>query len=118
MNAYIQSVEEDTLSEYPLEINSTGVDFSSMLMVDGGDESQTGEVGVTEMVTNLFSKMDSNDLSSLKEYLDSGKSGVEEYAKSIEYTYNVSPQIFRTDGDSVRQVNPDRFLFGYGNQQR
>src|SRR5699024_4730498 len=72
VNAYIQSVEEDTLSEYPLEINSTGVDFSSMLMVDGGDESQTGEVGVTEMVTNLFSKMDSNDLSSLKEYLDSG----------------------------------------------
>lgn len=114
VNAYIQSVEEDTLSEYPLEINSTGVDFSSMLMVDGGDESQTGEVGVTEMVTNLFSKMDSNDLSSLKEYLDSGKSGVEEYAKSIEYTYNVSPQIFRTDGDSVRQVNPDRSFSAMG----
>ena len=114
VNAYIQSVEEDTLSEYPLEINSTGVDFSSMLMVDGGDESQTGEVGVTEMVTNLFSKMDSNDLSSLKEYLDSGKSGVEEYAKSIEYTYNVSPQIFRTDGDSVRQVNPDRSFAAMG----
>ena len=114
VNAYIQSVEEDTLSEYPLEINSTGVDFSSMLMVDGGDESQTGEVGVTEMVTNLFSKIDSNDLSSLKEYLDSGKSGVEEYAKSIEYTYNVSPQIFRTDGDSVRQVNPDRSFSAMG----
>ena len=114
VNAYIQSVEEDTLSEYPLEINSTGVDFSSMLMVDGGDESQTGEVGVTEMVTNLFSKMDSNDLSSLKEYLDSGKSGVEEYAKSIEYTYNVSPQIFRMDGDSVRQVNPDRSFSAMG----
>lgn len=114
VNAYIQSVEEDTLSEYPLEINSTGVDFSSMIMVDGGDESQTGEVGVTEMVTNLFSKMDSNDLSSLKEYLDSGKSGVEEYAKSIEYTYNVSPQIFRTDGDSVRQVNPDRSFSAMG----
>lgn len=114
VNAYIQSVEEDTLSEYPLEINSTGVDFSSMLMVDGGDESQTGGVGVTEMVTNLFSKMDSNDLSSLKEYLDSGKSGVEEYAKSIEYTYNVSPQIFRTDGDSVRQVNPDRSFSAMG----
>ncbi|HIQ97209.1 MAG TPA: ABC transporter ATP-binding protein/permease [Candidatus Limivivens merdigallinarum] len=114
VNAYIQSVEEDTLSEYPLEINSTGVDFSSMLMVDGGDESQTGEVGVTEMVTNLFSKMDSNDLSSLKEYLDCGKSGVEEYAKSIEYTYNVSPQIFRTDGDSVRQVNPDRSFSAMG----
>ena len=70
------------------------------------------------MVTNLFSKMDSNDLSSLKEYLDSGKSGVEEYAKSIEYTYNVSPQIFRTDGDSVRQVNPDRSFSANGNQQR
>ena len=75
VNAYIQSVEENTLSEYPLEITSTGVDLTAM-MVDAANARASvgeGEVGVSEMVTNMFSKMDSNDLASLKTWLDSGR---------------------------------------------
>lgn len=115
VNAYIQSVEEDTLSEYPLQITSTGMDLASM-MSGGRSRAQAGEgqVGVTEMVTSMFSTMDSNDLASLKEYFDSGESGIEEYAKSIEYSYNVSPQIYRLEGNKARQVNPDQSFAAMG----
>ena len=109
VNAYIQTVEEETLSEYPLQIQSTGLDFSSM-MSDGGGQQETagdGDINVIQMVSNMFSTMDSNDLESLKAYLDSGDSGIEQYTNAIEYSYNVTPQIYRQDGDGIRQVNPD-----------
>ena len=50
------------------------------------------------MVTNMFSKMNSNDLESLKVYLDSNESSISQYANSVEYTYSVSPQIFLENG--------------------
>lgn len=66
VNQYIQSVEEDTLSEYPLEIQSTGIDMTAMLGDGGGEEKEAGDVDVIQMVSNMFSTMDSNDLESLK----------------------------------------------------
>ena len=109
VNAYIQTVEEETLSEYPLQIQSTGFDFSSMMSDGGGQQEKAGngEINVIKMVSNIFSTMDSNDLESLKAYLDSGDSGIEQYTNAIEYSYNVTPQIYRQDGDGIRQVNPD-----------
>ena len=121
VNAYIQSVEENTLSEYPLEITSTGVDLTAM-MVDAANARASageGEVGVSEMVTNMFSKMDSNDLASLKTWLDSGESGMDPYVNSIEYSYNVSPQIYLETENGIRQVNPDKSFspLGLGSSQ-
>ena len=59
--------------------------------------------------------MDSNDLKSLKKYLDSGKSGIEDYTSAVEYYYSISPQIFRQNKDgSVRQVNPDKSFESLG----
>ena len=116
VNAYIQTVEEETLSEYPLQIQSTGFDFTSM-MSDGsgaGTEEEEGEINVIQMVSNMFSTMDSNDLESLKNYLDSGDSGIEQYTNAIEYSYNVTPQIYRQDGDGIRQVNPDKSFEALG----
>ena len=110
VNNYIQNVEEDTLSEYPLQIQSTGMDFTSMLSADSGgseDEEEAGEINVIQMVTDMFSTLDSNDLESLKEYLDSGDSGIEEYTNAIEYSYDVVPQIYLQKDEDVRQVNPD-----------
>lgn len=118
VNQYIKDIEEETLSEYPLQIQSTGFDFSSIMVSDegGGQDSQEeqGDVHVIQMVTNMFSTMDSNDLESLKTYLESGESGIEEYTNAIEYSYNVTPQIYRIDGDSVRQVNPDQSFDALG----
>ena len=118
VNQYIKDIEEETLSEYPLQIQSTGFDFSSIMVSDegGGQDSQEeqGDVHVIQMVTNMFSTMNSNDLESLKTYLESGESGIEEYTNAIEYSYNVTPQIYRIDGDSVRQVNPDQSFDALG----
>ena len=116
VNAYIQTVEEETLSEYPLQIQSTGFDFSSMMSDGGGQQEKAGngEINVIKMVSNMFSTMDSNDLESLKAYLDSGDSGIEQYTNAIEYSYNVTPQIYRQDGDGIRQVNPDKSFEALG----
>ena len=110
VNDYIQNVEEETLSEYPLQIQSTGVDFSSMLSGDtagGEEEKESGDINVIDMVTDMFSTMDSNDLESLKKYLDSGDSDIEKYTNAIEYSYDVVPQIYLQEDDDVRRVNPD-----------
>ena len=112
VNNYIASIEKDTLSEYPLQIQSTGVDLTSMMTANmgdsGGTDTQDGRVPVNQMLTSMFAQVNANDLASLKRYLDSGESGVEDYASAIEYTYNISPQIYRVDAGGVRQVHPDQ----------
>ena len=60
-----------------------------------------------QMITDLFSRQDSNDLAALKQYLDGEGSGIRQYVNSIEYIYNVVPQLYRQNGKKLRQVNPD-----------
>ena len=116
VNDYIQHVEEDTLSEYPLQIQSTGLDMTSMLV--SNDSSKTsredGDVHVVEMVANMFSTMDSNDLASLKAYFDSGESGIEQYTNAVEYTYEAVPQIYKENDSGIRQVHPDQSFDALG----
>ena len=108
VNNYIKNVEEETLSEYPLQIQSTGFDMTSMMLGAAGVESDVsagqgaaesdgeGTVRVAEMITNMVSSIGSNDLASLKAYFDSGESDIDQYTNAIEYTYNVAPQIYET----------------------
>ena len=108
-NIYIKSVEEDTLSEYPLQIQSTGIDMSSLL-IDTNNESEKqneGDIAVSKKITNMFSAIGSNDLKSFKKYLESDESNIKEYAKAIEYSYDVTPIIYSSDTENIRQVNPD-----------
>lgn len=116
VNAYINTLEEDTLSEYPLQIQSSTMDLGSMMAGAGGnsEEEVSGEVQVSQMLGNMFSRVDPNDLESLKEYLDSKESGIEQYTTAVEYSYDVSPQIFREDEGEIRQVNPDRSFAALG----
>ena len=118
VNDYIHSVEQDTLSEYPLQIQSTGFDLSSVMTGSGAGADRTGEssgeVNVIQMISNMFSTMDANDLESLKKYLDSGDSGIDQYVNAVEYSYQTVPQIYREDGDTVRQVNPDQSFSALG----
>lgn len=112
VNQYIQSIEEETLSEYPLQIQSSGFDITSMLVDDTQnnkeDENDETKIQVAQMITNMFSKIGSNDLVSLKTYLDDGKSNIKKYTNSIEYNYNVAPQIYNSNTEKIRQVNPDK----------
>ena len=116
VNQYIQSVEEETLSEYPLQIQSTGLDLTSMMVTaaSGHDSSSTDQVTVNQSVAAMFSGFSSNDLASFKAFLDSSESGIQPYVSAVEYTYNVSPQIWRIEEDEARQVHPDTSFSAMG----
>ncbi len=135
VNNYIASVEEETLSSYPLQITSTGFDMSSMMMSSmgmgaaGSDDAGAGEgegsdgqgsgddtvVREAAIMGRMFDSVGSNDLASLKEYLDSGESGIEQYANDVEYKYDVTANVFLADTeDGVRQVNPDTTFASMG----
>ena len=95
VNNYIKSVEEETLSEYPLQIQSTGFDMTSMMFGAAGESSEASgdaadkpedSVHVVEMVSNIVSSIGSNDLASLKKYLDSGESDIDQYTNCLLYT--------------------------------
>lgn len=130
VNNYIASVEEETLSSYPLQITSTGFDMSSMMVSsmgmggtssDDGDDAVTQEAGddtvvrEAEIMGRMFESVGSNDLASLKEYLDSGESGIDEFVNDIEYKYNVTANVFLADTENgVQQVNPDTTFASMG----
>ncbi len=109
VNTYIQSIEEETLSEYPLQIQSTGIDITSMMMGISEDNTVVSDddIQVSQMITKMFSRIGSNDLVSFRQFLESGQSDIKKYVKAIDYKYNVVPQIFQADMEHIRQVNPD-----------
>ena len=140
VNSYIANVEEETLSEYPLSIEDQGFDMTSLMTMgmggqggssgspsdegsNGGGKTESsssgdatgGTVSESKMVTGMFGSIGSNDLASLKEYLDTGDSGIDQYVNSIEYGYNITPQLFSSDTeDGARQVNPDKSFSSIG----
>lgn len=114
VNTYIQTIEEDTLSEYPLQITSTGIDMSSMLVDDTKKTTSKNDVQVANMMTTMFSKIGSNDLQSLKKYIQEHPQQLKKDSNAIEYTYNITPQIYSIKNDSYRQVNPDKTFSSLG----
>ena len=124
---YIQEMERSTLSEYPLQISTTGVDLAALLdpgsytsavanntNVGATSASSTpeGMVTVRELLSQLTEDNSSvNDLASLKKYLDSDECTISEDAASIEYSYGIAPLIYRQNKDgTVRQIFPDSSL--------
>ena len=127
VNDYIDDMERSTLSEYPLQILSSGMDITSLLSSSNAFTTLTGtqytsmtvaeegKIPVKQLVTKMVSGISSNDLTSLKKYLESDECTIRGDATSIEYSYNVSPQIYRQDADgSIRKVNPDSTLSALG----
>ncbi len=122
VNDYIKKTEEETLSEYPLQIQSTGFDLTSMMVSnsdstkeDSSDrKTKKDQVKIASVVTNMFDTMNTNDLKSLKKYLDSKDCKVDRYANAVEYSYGISPQIYRQDKDKVYQVHPDSSFASVG----
>ncbi len=119
VNDYIDDMERSTLSEYPLQILSSGMDFTSMLSSGASsakpETTAEGMVPVRQLISQMVSGITSNDLKSLKQFLESDSSTIRDNTTAIEYSYNVAPQIYRQDADgSIRQVNPDSSLSSLG----
>ena len=118
INTYIDRIEAQTLSQYPLSIERSSVSFISMMMVstDTWEPAKEGEVTEVPSVGQLLSTVRTNDLISLKEYFDSGKTNIYELTNGVEYAYGIEPQIFRYEKKegTYRQVNPNNDFSSMG----
>ena len=122
VDSYIKNIEEDTLSEYPLMIDSSGMDFSGLFAQmeqnsSGSDQGEESDVQVRErkVASGMFSGIKNNDLKALKAYFDENSQKIDSLTSAIEYTYSVTPQIYRLDPDKgYRQIHPDQTLNSMG----
>lgn len=116
MQTYISSMEEDTLSNYPIEIQSQSVDIASMMgsMMEANNKSGVDHKLdkiysnniTTNMVNTMSEQLSNNDLKQFKTHVDKSKS-FKNLTNSIKYGYDVQPQIFQADTDEkILQVNP------------
>ena len=109
IQSYIDQVQEDTLSTYPLTINAEAADLGSMIEAMAGAASDSEEHDLDAVYSNviLYDLMDSlmsmdtetNDLKSFKEFLDSGGNGIDEYTSAIQYVYDPNFDIYTKDAD-------------------
>jgi len=115
VNAYIKNTEKETLSEYPLTLQRSTFDMSSLLSmsVSSNKNSDDNLVHENKVTNKLFSDVKSNDLYSFKQYIESDKR-IYEYTNGIEYSYDISPYIYLLNNNQYYQVNPDTTLSSSG----
>ena len=117
VDRYIQSVEEDTLKSYPLQITDSSFNLASFMPQNRDEEGETeepAEVREWKTVTNFFSRVSVNDLTALRAYLESGETDVYDQVQAIVYDYNVTPRIYKLEEGQARQVNPDTSFAAMG----
>ena len=117
---YINKVEEDTLSSYPLTIEESTIDMSSMIdtMMGENKSSEKREDGkiyssdiMDDLMASLSSKISTNNLKALKEYIESDTSKIKENSNAIKYSYNLDINLYKSDTDNgIVKVNPSTVL--------
>ena len=121
---YIDKVEEDTLSSYPITIEESTVDISSLMESMMGTEENEEEIdeervysteSMNELVTTLSNKKENNNLEALKKYIDEGNNEISNNANSISYGYDLNMNLYNsnTEKDIVR-VNPSTVMSAIG----
>ncbi len=122
---YINKVEEDTLSSYPITIEESTVDMSSLMQSMSGentDNTENKEEGkaysadiMNDMITTLSNKKQSNNLKELKKYLDDGDNEITKNSNSIKYGYDLNINLYRANTDNgIVRVNPSTVMNAFG----
>ena len=124
IQSYIDRVEEDTLSSYPLSIDASTIDTGSLVESLTGKSSdnkdyEEDKVYSKNIMGDLFTAMTSqvrtNDLKSFKEYLESKNNGITEYTNDIQYSYDLTLNLYKSDtSDGIVQVNPTTIFNSLG----
>lgn len=125
MQSYINRVEEDTLSSYPLTIQEASIDVTSMLeaMMGNGEkeEHNDNKIYSRPIVNNILetvsTKLQTNNLEEFKKYLESGDTNIKDYINAIQYEYNLNLNIYKQNEDKTyQQVNPSKVFdeLGFG----
>ncbi len=121
---YINKVEEDTLSSYPITIEETTLDLTSIMesmMGDSTQDTSTYEEGkiyssdiMDEMIATISNRVSSNNLEELKKYIESNDE-IKSYSNSIEYEYDLSINLYKADtSDGIVKVNPSTVMSTIG----
>lgn len=117
---YIDRVQRDTLSSYPIQLQKESVDVSSMIenMMGNKDKNVDHDKDkiysnniMTDMANSMVAEVNSNNLKAFKSYLENHKSDVDGYISDIQYSYDVPLYIYSTDtSDGVTQLNPSSVM--------
>ena len=114
---YINNVEEETLTSYPLTVQEETVqiaDFISSLQPSSDtEEHEEGKIYsndvMSEMMATASASVESNNLDAFKSYIESDDTNIKNYTSAISYSYNLNLQIYKDD-DEIIQVNPNTVL--------
>ena len=126
INDYITEVEKDTLSNYPVTLQSSAMDMTSMLtaMEHGQQEQEWDEDTIysanvmSGMMDMMFSSTTTNNLTAFKEFIEAGNSGLEALTSEIRYEYSTPLNVYKADiSDGIYQVNPSTVFASMGMQQ-
>ena len=118
VDRYIEKVQEDALTSYPLMIEKTTIDASS-LMTSFMETNSNGDHKLdaiysnnimTDMMSTMYGEVTTNNLKGLKEYLEKYKD-LDEYVNDIKYSYNLDLQIYTEDS---LKVNPSNMMSAFG----
>lgn len=127
VNNYIARVQEDTLTSYPISIESATADMSTML-TDLANQNKrekhqdkliySNDI-MSSMVESMSSQIKNNNLTEFKKYLEENSDELDQYANDIKYTYNLDLQIYKKETDKITKLNPSTVFqsFGFNYQQ-
>jgi len=121
---YIDRVEEETLSSYPLTIEESTIDMSSMVESMMGEmleekEIEEGKVYssdiMDELLTTLSNKVQTNNLKDLKKYIEETDNGIKNNSNAISYSYNLNLNLYKPDtSNGIVRVNPSTVMDAMG----
>ena len=107
---YVDSIQEDTLTSYPLTIMQESTDIAGLLlsMQNGsGEKRKDNTVKEQQYMTNMFANIKANDLRSFNDYLIDNYDEVKDDISSIGYSYSVEPYIYTIDStNKLSKLNP------------
>ena len=115
---YINNVEEETLTSYPLTVQEETVEIadfiSSMQPSSDTEEHEEGKIYsndvMSEMMATASASVESNNLDAFKNYIESDETNIKDYTSAISYSYNLNLQIYKDDNEEIIQVNPNTVL--------
>jgi len=122
MQSYIDKVQEDTLSSYPITIQEKTLDTGELLNAAMGnvqyEKKEDGKIYSQNITSDMLSMMSSgtktNNLQSFKKYMEENKSKFDPYMNAIQYSYQFDLNIFKPTEDGYKQVNPDQIISNLG----
>ena len=111
---YVDSIQEDTLTSYPLTIMQESSDITSVLlsMRNGSNKADgTDKVVEQQYITSMLSNISTNDLKSFKKYLEDNYHHVEKDLANVNYMYSVDPNIYTIDAtNKLAKINPSNLF--------